>query len=721
MRFSDCFPLDGPDLLPKGPWKKPRQYVPADDECYGLPTGKRNGVWVLDLDTKGGKNGLLALQAHMVANDHADIPDTYTVRTKSGGLHLYWALPDGVSIGNRTGVLEGVDVRGERGFVRAGAPLYPVIADIDPVLAPEWLTSLVTSSRQNAPSGAVSAIAIGEDHPEWHHRIDLAAAYLADAPPCVQGQGGDAQLWKVALTLTRTYELPLDLCLELLQPYNDACVPPWDEAALTRKLVEAATKGEGITGTFPQNFIVAPLVPPAATVPAGPVSTWRQRKNPDHKYTFDPAVDIAGTGRNAPIYDRELTSAFTGPGAMPEWAGVWQYDLFAKRMMAVNPPLKLRAEDTGFDSFDLIAVKMWMLCTKGYFAKSVMLEDAIKQATAAASFHPVREYLEELPPPAPESLYLKSAATATTLFGSTPADAPHVVAYLRKWMIGCVARIMAPGSQFDTVLTLVGTAGWRKSTFFKLLATKPEWYRSSLPDISDPQKVGLALRGQWVVELGDLTTFRSSQRESFLEFITRTSEKFRAPYERIEGMEKRQCGIGATANTIQFLSQFDGGMQRRFLPIEVKQRINTEWLQEHLDELWAEARIAFEAGEPWWVNDEQTLHHMKEDFTDATPIEELASAFLESNANRRAANGKTSTEIYQLIFGTAQREVVPTQAQRQELGRLLRNTVGVTPSRTSGKRFFAVLPLLAGVPVAWESLTPKSAGDPPAGFFAPPT
>jgi hypothetical protein len=372
MRWIDIFPLYGEKLLPGKNWTTPDIGAVIDTtQTYGVPTGERNGIWCLDLDKKGDKDGIKTLTAYIVENDVADCFGTYAVQTKSGGLHLYFTLPEGVTIRNRTGFLAGCDVRGEGGFVRAGGPQYPVLQDVDPVPAPQWLVDLVTAPA--ARETPVSAIAISTDHPEFAHRIDMARQLLEDANPCIEGQGGDAQLWVVCCHLTRTYELPLEWCLVLLEPYNARCQPPWPIALLQRKLEEAATKGTSLPGTFPRDFcnpVAALIPPPKPMVMAGPVGAWRQKRNPDHKYSFHMAQDIAGSGKENMISQRELTASMCGPGANPDWVGVWQHDLFTDRLIAVNPPLPLHAETTGLNSFDLANIRMWYTDARGVYPSS---------------------------------------------------------------------------------------------------------------------------------------------------------------------------------------------------------------------------------------------------------------------------------------------------------------------------------------------------------------
>jgi len=83
------------------------------DAMPGLPTGRANGLAVIDPDRKGQKDGPAALRA-MGHDPEALSP--IMVRTPSGGLHAYFRWPEG--LGNSDKHLPpGVDLRGEGGFV----------------------------------------------------------------------------------------------------------------------------------------------------------------------------------------------------------------------------------------------------------------------------------------------------------------------------------------------------------------------------------------------------------------------------------------------------------------------------------------------------------------------------------------------------------------------------------------------------------------------------
>jgi Bifunctional DNA primase/polymerase, N-terminal/Primase C terminal 1 (PriCT-1) len=86
----------------------------------GALTG--HGRAVVDVDPKAG--GLVSLEAMEEA--HGAMPLTPTVKTGSGGLHFWFALPDGVVLGNSAGRLgPGLDTRANGGQVVLPPSIHP--------------------------------------------------------------------------------------------------------------------------------------------------------------------------------------------------------------------------------------------------------------------------------------------------------------------------------------------------------------------------------------------------------------------------------------------------------------------------------------------------------------------------------------------------------------------------------------------------------------------
>lgn len=136
-----------PDVIAKW-WKR------APRAGIGIRTGAGSGLLVLDVDGEAGERSLTEL----VSNNGA-LPDTLVARTGRGGRHFYFAYPDG-TVRNSAGRLgDGLDTRGEGGYVVA--PPTPVKdgsyqwlnADVvaDP---PRWLVDKLV--RRNRPLPHVS-------------------------------------------------------------------------------------------------------------------------------------------------------------------------------------------------------------------------------------------------------------------------------------------------------------------------------------------------------------------------------------------------------------------------------------------------------------------------------------------------------------------------------------------------------------------------------------
>ena len=82
----------------------------------GVVTGPRSGLFVIDVDVKGGAPGLKSLAA--LEKECGKLPDTLSQTTPSGGIHFLFEYPKDVKLGNSIGKLgKGIDTRGEGGYI----------------------------------------------------------------------------------------------------------------------------------------------------------------------------------------------------------------------------------------------------------------------------------------------------------------------------------------------------------------------------------------------------------------------------------------------------------------------------------------------------------------------------------------------------------------------------------------------------------------------------
>lgn len=213
------------------------------------------------------------------------------------------------------------------------------------------------------------------------------------------------------------------------------------------------------------------------------------------------------------------------------------------------------------------------------------------------AFHPVREYLDGLTWDGVPRLdtWLKRLLHAE-------GSEAYIKAISRKVIIAMVARVMRPGCKFDQVLILEGTQGIGKSRAVRALAGS-EWFSDAPVDLMNKDGV-MSMRAAWIMELGELSGMRRTDVDALKEFVSRQVDRIRLPYgKRMENFP-RQCIFIGTTNNPEYLRDTTGN--RRFWPVKVGE-CRVDELAKEREQLLAEARFAFELGEPLWIDDDQAL------------------------------------------------------------------------------------------------------------------
>lgn len=615
--FMQAFPLIDGTKRPAVKWGDPAACRPAESfggARHGLPTGPRNGFWVLDLDAKpGATSGLASFDAFAAGRGVS----TYTVRTPGGGYHLYFAWSEGRNIGNPIGILPGVDVRGDGGYVCAGGE-YTVAVDGPIYPAPEWLLEIVTSrSDAAAQVKGEAAHAITPEHPEWAARIAMAQKYIAGEPPCIEGEGqSEKQTFKMGLRLSRTYELPVETSMPLLADYIARAQPSGYIAdKMRRSLIRAAEEGQGPTGTFARSFLSGAQ---PGKIPA-PVEggEWRRKHDPNHKYTVDLQAEVAGALQKTNSLDpKALTATFAGPGALGGvWTGVWQYDSFRRRTVAVNPPFKLDADiargGPGISKRDLASVAVWISCNGGKATKE-QIADAIDVAARHAEHHPVRDYLAALPAMTEAEGRVYYDGIAGRLWGATEERSDLESGHLMRLAIAAVRRIKVPGTKVDTMLVLAGEQGFRKSLLCAHLFG--DFFLDQLPPISSGRghEASIAIEGRWGVEIAEMNALAHAHESAKKEFLTRCTDKYRPVFGIAMQEVPRQCVFVGTTNDDDFLTDPTG--DTRYDICDIRQPIDLASLDR--DAFWA-AAVALEAAGVSHYRDRALLARAKSAALDA--------------------------------------------------------------------------------------------------------
>jgi hypothetical protein len=206
--------------------------------------GVSEALIVVDVDIKSGKRGDLSLlQLEM---EGFELPPTFTVKTPSGGTHLFYRVPKALKQGVDTLGL-GLDTRSLGGYVVGPGSIidgreYTITNKSQIAPAPQWLIEKLGQAKERDTTSTEALPNIESDR-----AIQRASQWLLTAPVAIEGKGGDAETYKVAAHL-KDLGCSADQALVLLVPWNERCLPPWTQEELETKVRNAFKYGKDPQG-----------------------------------------------------------------------------------------------------------------------------------------------------------------------------------------------------------------------------------------------------------------------------------------------------------------------------------------------------------------------------------------------------------------------------------------------------------------------------------------
>ena len=275
------------------------------------------------------------------------------------------------------------------------------------------------------------------------------------------------------------------------------------------------------------------------------------------------------------------------------WAGVITFSAFSSKIVKLRtPPYGGGTGDWG--DIDDIRVMKWLAQQYNLRVKASSVIEAVSVVAHDNSFHPVRNYLNKLE----WDRVPRLDTWLTTVMGVAQSGYSSKVG--KRWMISAVARVMRPGCKADSVMILEGGQGEGKSTAMSILGG--DWFMDTPFALGD--KDGFqAIRGKWIIELGELDSFNKAESTKAKQFFSASTDTYRESYGRRTNDVPRQCVFVGTTNQDEYLKDATGN--RRYWPVACT-KVDLEQLREIRDQLWAEAMFCYEAGEIWWVNRDET-------------------------------------------------------------------------------------------------------------------
>ena len=276
----------------------------------------------------------------------------------------------------------------------------------------------------------------------------------------------------------------------------------------------------------------------------------------------------------------------------PVLQGAVRYNILTERIDIVKPLWWSKQTATLTDT-DLNYLMLY-LEDKYSLTSEKKIQKALSIIADSNKYHPIRDYLNGLEWDGTERIRY----ALPRFLGAEEGE--YTYQALRLFMLGAISRVFKPGCKFEVMLCLVGGQGAGKSTFFRLLAVKDEWFSDDLKKIDD-DNVYRKMQGHWIIEMSEMiATANAKSIEDIKSFISRAKETYKVPYETHPADRLRQCVFGGSSNTMDFLP-LDRSGNRRFLPIMVHpENAEIHILEDEaasrafIDMMWAEVMFIYQ-------------------------------------------------------------------------------------------------------------------------------
>ena len=225
---------------------------------------------------------------------------------------------------------------------------------------------------------------------------------------------------------------------------------------------------------------------------------------------------------------------------------------------------------------------------------------------------------------------------------------------IRRWLIsGVAAAFMKRGFHCRGVLTFIGGQGIGKTTWFRTIAGKDEFFSEGLGlNLKDKDSIKSAI-SSWCVEFGELeATFNRSELPILKSFLTRSSDKIRMPWSRKESDFQRRTFYGATVNQRQILLDDTGNGRWWCIPLERIDMIQKNEMQQMWRQVYECYYLKYTEDKhnkdcQWWLSKEEDamLEEQNKEFEVPSGVEEMIVSGLEWESSRSFWSFRTTTQI----------------------------------------------------------------------------
>lgn len=488
----------------------------------GIATGSVSNLIVIDEDIDREKdiNGYQSVFQWEKVN--GSLPETITAITGRGGYHLYFQY-SGTDIGNRAGLIEGVDVRGEGGYVVAPPSIHPNGTEYQWEYPPEEYRAAELNETVR------KLLSAGKTETKEAFRL----------PSKIPSGERNSTLFRHACSLQAQGMSDEAIRAAIIAVNNTQCDAPLPPEEIDQIVSSALTYQKGELKTI------------------NAAGEWREpqivyKLDKDGNTTENPLQTIANA-EEAIAYDKEL------------FGRIWYNEIAYVPYVYGALPWQIGKGWREWTNVDDSNLRSYI--ENKYGLKSAeKIMDGLANVAHKRMINPVKQMLEGCQERWDGNHYIENLLPM--MLGAEKSE--YTTAVMKLFMLGAISRVYYPGCKFDYMLVLVGNQGGGKSSFLRFLALNDDWFNDNFSTLDSSHAIE-NLRGMWIVELAELqATKRAKDVETIKSFITSRVDTYRAPYNRRTEQRKRMCVLAGTSNPVDFLTDKTGN--RRFLPI----RCNTE-------------------------------------------------------------------------------------------------------------------------------------------------
>ena len=604
-----------------------QQYPEAN---IGIATGKRSGGIVvidLDIDEDKGIDGYHSLQDW--ERENGSFPDSWLAITGRGGYHMYFHTD--IEVRNRAGIIDGIDVRGDGGYVVAPPSIH-------------------SNGRRYEWEYAPEDIEIAEADGTVKYFLQLGTEQYKSSfsmPAVIRAGERNSMLFRFACMMQSKGASDEAVYAATMKENESACNPPLPEkevSVIVKSVTERYKKGKPI------------YVNDAGEATQG-------KRDPIFKYNEN--------GKIMQTIDNMCEAIEFDPNLYGNIKyNVLSYSPYVFGELPWEHENMMREWNNSDDS----NLKSYIENKYGLRSMDKIME-ALNIVINRNKYNPVQDMLEQIYSRWDGKKHIENLLP--DYLGVEKNE--YTTECMKLFMLGAISRAFHPGCKFDYMPVLVGKQGIGKSTFLRKLAMNDNWYNDNFNTV-EGDKAPEKLRGMWMVELAELlATKKAKEVESIKAFLTSTVDTYRPPYGRRTEQRPRVCVFAGTTNNDHFLTDRTGN--RRYLPIITRKEYvkksmfdDPEAVKNDFENAWGEAMDLFYKAN---CNPELVLPKKLQDY-----VENIQSQFMEEDVrvgiiqewlDNYSGSRVCVVQIYQMALGYEDKK--PNRMESNDIHSIMLNSI----------------------------------------------